>query len=66
MRRRTVAEIGAFDTGNPRWYPWLSQQLLRYGSQRDARTLMDGFLSRPVSPQALIDQLARCGAAPSR
>ena len=66
MRRRTVAEIGAFDTGNPRWYPWLSQQLLRYGSQRDARTLMDGFLSRPVSPQALIEQLARCGAAPSR
>ena len=66
MRRRTSAEIGAFDTGNPRWYPWLSQQLLRYGSQRDARTLMDGFLSRPVSPQALIEQLARCGAAPSR
>jgi hypothetical protein len=66
MRRRIVAGIGAFDTGNPRWYPWLSQQLLRYGSQRDTRTLMHGFLSRPVSPQALIDQLARCGAAPAR
>ena len=66
MRRRIVEEIGAFDTGNPRWYPWLSQRLLSYGSQRDARVLMDGLLSRPVSPQALIDQLARCGAIPPR
>ena len=66
MRRRIAAGIGGFDTGNPRWYPWLSQQLLRYGSSRDTRTLMDGFLSRPVSPQALIDQLARCGATDPR
>ncbi len=66
MRRRIAADIGAFDTGNPRWYPWLSQQLLRFGSSRDTRTLMDGFLSRPVSPQALIDQLARCGTTEPR
>ncbi|MFO1394325.1 MAG: hypothetical protein U1F09_11245 [Steroidobacteraceae bacterium] len=61
MRRRTAEAIGPFDTGNPRWYGWLSDTLLRYGSERDTRTLMDGLLGRPVSPDALIEQIRRCG-----
>ena len=53
--------IGPFDTGNLRWYPWLGEQLLRFGSERDTRTLMRDLLGRPVSPDALLRQLRRTG-----
>jgi hypothetical protein len=60
MRQRTAKAIGPFDTGNPAWYGWLSEQLLRYGSERDARTLLQELLGRPVSPAALLQQIRRC------
>ncbi len=59
MRERISAALGPFDAGNSRWYAWLSGQLLRYGSERDTRRLMQDFLGRPVSPQALLKQLHR-------
>jgi hypothetical protein len=59
MRAHISAALGPFDTGESRWYAWLSEQLLRYGSERDTRTLMRDFLGRPVSPQALLEQLHR-------
>jgi hypothetical protein len=59
MRKHISAALGPFDTGDARWYGWLSQRLLRYGSERDTRTLMQDFLGRPVSPQALLEQLHR-------
>ncbi|MBP7608891.1 MAG: hypothetical protein KA760_05310 [Steroidobacteraceae bacterium] len=62
MRARTAAEIGPFDTGNPRWYGWLSGQLLRYGSERDTQRLLQDLLGRRLSPDALLEQIKRCGA----
>jgi hypothetical protein len=62
IRDRTAAVIGAFDTGNPRWYQWSSEQLLRFGTERDTRSLMTELLGRPVSPEALLRQLRRCQA----
>ena len=59
MRQHISAALGPFDTGESRWYAWLSERLLRYGSERDTRTLMQDFLGRPVSPQPLLDQLHR-------
>ena len=59
MRKRISEALGAFDTGDPRWYGWLSDQLLRYGLERDTRTLMQDFLGRPVSPQAFLEQIHR-------
>ena len=59
MRKHISATLGAFDTGDPRWYGWVSEHLLRYGSERDTRTLMQNFLGRPVSPQALLEQIHR-------
>jgi len=61
MRARTMAVIGPFDTGNPRWYDWLSGQLLQYGSERDTRRLLQDLLGRPLSPDALLEQIKRCG-----
>ena len=59
MRQHISEALSAFDTGNPRWYGWVSEHLLRYGSERDTRTLMQDFLGRPVSPQALLEQIHR-------
>jgi hypothetical protein len=59
MREHISESLGAFDTGNPRWYGWLSEHLLRYGSERDTRTLMQNLLGRPVSPRALLAQIHR-------
>jgi len=59
MRQHISDALGAFDTGDSRWYGWLSERLLRYGSERDTRTLMQDFLGRPVSPQALLGQIHR-------
>jgi Peptidase family M3 len=62
MRAATRAAIGDFDTGNERWYGWLSEKLLRYGAERDTRRLLHDLLGRPVSPAALLEQVKRCGA----
>jgi hypothetical protein len=59
MRQHIAEALGTFDTGDSRWYAWVSEHLLRYGSERDTRTLMQDFLGRPVSPQALLRQIHR-------
>ena len=59
MRQHISEALGTFDTGDSRWYGWLSEHLLRYGSERDTRTLMQNFLGRPVSPQGLLEQIHR-------
>jgi hypothetical protein len=61
MRAATNAGIGTFDAGNPRWYRWLSERLLQFGSSRDSRQLMHDLLGRSVSPAALLAQVRRCG-----
>ncbi|MBI3476826.1 MAG: hypothetical protein HY010_13925 [Acidobacteria bacterium] len=64
MRQRIGEGLGSFDTGDPRWYGWLGDQLLRYGSERDTRTLLQDFLGRPTSPDALLRQIKRMAADP--
>jgi Zn-dependent M32 family carboxypeptidase len=59
MRRRVIEAIGPFDAGNTAWYGWLSERLLPYGSARDTQTLMQALLGRPVSPEALLEQIRR-------
>ena len=59
MRQHISEALGAFDAGDSRWYGWLSEHLLRYGSERDTQSLMQNFLGRPVSPQALLEQIHR-------
>ena len=59
MRKATAAAIGSFDAGNPQWYAWTSGKLLRYGSEKSAKTLMDELLGRPLSPDALLSEIRR-------
>ena len=59
IRHRIRQSLGPFDTGDPRWYSWISEHLLRVGGEVETPELLRGFLGRPVSPQALIDDMRR-------
>jgi hypothetical protein len=60
MRARSIEAIGPLDAGNAAWYGWFSERLLRFGSERDTRSLLQELLGRPVSPAALLQQIWRC------
>jgi len=59
LRARVREQIGDFSAGNPLWYPWLSEHLLRFGAERETSELLRDFLGRPVSPKALLNDLQR-------
>jgi hypothetical protein len=64
IRQHTRAALGSFETGNLRWYSWTTERLLRFGEEVDTPTLLKQFLGRPVSPQALLDQLRKMAPRP--
>ena len=59
MRRATAQAIGPFDAGNAKWHEWTADKLLRYGSEKTAKLLMDELLGRPLSPDALLAEIGR-------
>jgi hypothetical protein len=59
MRRATAEAIGPFDAGNPKWHIWTADKLLRYGSEKTAKQLLDELLGRPLSPDALLAEINR-------
>jgi hypothetical protein len=59
VRQRIRQSLGPFDTGDPHWYSWISERLLRVGGEFETAELLRGFLDRPVSPQALIEGMQR-------
>ena len=61
IRQHTREALGPFETGDPQWYAWTSERLLRFGEELDTSALLKQFLGRPVSPQALLDQIRRMG-----
>ena len=59
LRARIAALRGPFTEGDPGWYPWVSDRIYRFGLERPSRRVIEEFLGRPPSPQALLDDLAR-------
>jgi hypothetical protein len=62
IRQHIRDSIGPFDAGNARWYPWTSENLLRFGSSVDTAELLHRFLGRAVSTDAILRQLHRAGS----
>ncbi|QUD90461.1 hypothetical protein [Phenylobacterium montanum] len=54
LRDRFRRAVGDFDAGNPRWYPYASAHLLRFGAAAPTQDLLRGFLGRPVSIEPLL------------
>jgi len=61
LRERIAAQLGGFETGDPRWYGWITPRLLQSGTARDTAAVLRDFLGRPVSPDALITDIRRMG-----
>jgi Zn-dependent M32 family carboxypeptidase len=61
MCRHIRESLGPFEIGDPRWYGWVSERPLRYGTERETATLMREFLGRPVSPGVLLEEIRRVG-----
>ena len=59
IRKHTMQNIGPVDAGNARWYAWLAEKLLSGGQAQETSQLLRDFLGRPVSPQALLEQIER-------
>lgn len=59
LRERVRTVHGPFDAGDPTWYPWLSQHLLRFGLSRPTRDVLVEFLGGPLSIGPLRRDLAR-------
>lgn len=63
IRQRAAELIGPMDAGNPHWYAWSSEDLLRFGSERDTRQLMQDLLGRPPTSAAVLEQMRRMDEA---
>ena len=63
IRERIAQQLGPFAAGDARWYGWISAQLLQSGDEQETAGLLRRFLGRPVSPQALLDQVRRISAS---
>jgi hypothetical protein len=62
--RATLRErYGRFDAGDPGWYARVSEALYRFGLERPSKQVIEEFLGRPISPQALLDDMRRAGSS---
>ena len=59
LRARVIAQHGDFALGDSTWYAWMSARLYRWGLERSTRAVIEDFLGRPLSPNALLADLAR-------
>ena len=59
VRARIHDEIGGFDSGNSRWYGYVSEHLFERGGEGPPRMLLRNFLGRDVTPDALLAELDR-------
>jgi len=50
---------GPFTLGDPTWYAYLRSRIYRFGLERGSSRVVTDFLGRPLSPQALLEDLAR-------
>lgn len=59
LRQRIRESLAPMEVPDPRWYAWISQQLLASGEEHETSDLLLGFLGRPISPNALLGQIRR-------
>jgi hypothetical protein len=59
VRARLRDLRGEWYRGDPGWYPFLADRVLRFGATRSPGEILGGFLGRRLSPAALIDEVRR-------
>lgn len=64
LRARIRELRGDWSAGDPGWYAFVSERLLRYGGARPPAELISELLAGPLTEAPLLADLARAGAAP--
>jgi hypothetical protein len=59
LRARLRELYGSYTEGDPGWYARAARSLYRFGLEKPSKDVIEEFLGRPVSPQALLDDMAR-------
>ncbi|MFN8583501.1 MAG: hypothetical protein U0163_21305 [Gemmatimonadaceae bacterium] len=59
LRARVAQQHGPFWRKDPSTYRWLSNRLYRWGLERPTREVIEEFLGRPVSAEALLRDMGR-------
>lgn len=60
--RARIRELrGDWSTGDPGWYAFVSDRLLRFAGARTAREILLEFLGRPLTAEALVENIGRAG-----
>ena len=59
LRARVQELYGPYTEGDPAWYDRVSEHLYRFGLERTSKEVIEDFLGRPVSPQAILDDMER-------
>jgi hypothetical protein len=63
LRAAIRAERGDWTLGDPGWYAWLRDRILRFGLERSAGDAVRGMLGRPPTAGALLAEIARAAPA---
>jgi hypothetical protein len=62
LRARIRELHGSHTDEDPGWYERVARSLYRFGLEKPSKEVIEEFLGRPVSPQALLDDMARAAA----
>ncbi len=63
LRARLQELRGDWSGGDPGWYAAVSEAIYRWGGEREPSDVLEAFLGRPVSPDAILADLRRLGEA---
>jgi oligoendopeptidase F len=59
LRARVRELHGSFTTGDSSWYAFLSDRVYRFGLARTSRAVIESFLGRPVTVDAILADMRR-------
>lgn len=61
MRERQAQIYGSFSAADSAWYAWASNRIYRFGLERTSLSVLEEFLGRPLSPEAILVDMRRMG-----
>ncbi len=61
VRARIREQRGDWSTGDPGWYEFVSERLLRFAGARMPRSILLEFLGEPMTAEALLRDIERAG-----
>ena len=61
IRARIREARGSWLDGDPGWYPWIREHLLRFGLERPSGEVVRELLGGPPTVEPLVAEISRAG-----